>query len=42
MKICGIYKITNPKNRVYIGQSVDVRHRIYSYKVSNCKDQPML
>ena len=31
MKICGIYKITSPTNRVYIGQSNDVRRRILTY-----------
>lgn len=35
MKICGIYKITNPTGKIYIGQSSDcnVRERIYrNYK----------
>jgi hypothetical protein len=31
VKICGIYKITNPNNRVYIGQSNDIRRRILTY-----------
>ena len=31
MKICGIYKITSPTNKVYIGQSNDVRRRILTY-----------
>ena len=31
VKICGIYKITSPTNRVYIGQSNDVRRRILTY-----------
>lgn len=31
-KITGIYKITNPKGRVYIGQSVDIYARWYSHK----------
>lgn len=31
MKICGIYKIVNPSNRVYVGQSIDIRRRILSY-----------
>ena len=26
-KICGIYKITNPKGKVYIGQSIDIEKR---------------
>jgi group I intron endonuclease len=28
----GIYKITNPKNRIYIGQSVNLEKRLNSYK----------
>lgn len=36
----GIYKITNPKNKVYIGQSVDIDARFYRYKkIENCKVQ---
>lgn len=30
--ICGIYKITSPSNRVYIGQSVDIDKRWKVYK----------
>ena len=30
-KICGIYKITSPTGRIYIGQSVDINHRFGSY-----------
>ncbi len=41
-KIIGIYKITNPKNHVYIGQSVDIKNRISKYKNLNCKTQPKL
>lgn len=37
--ICGIYKITSPKGRIYIGQSVDVRSRIWRYKSMSCKAQ---
>jgi group I intron endonuclease len=35
----GIYKITNPKGRIYIGQSVDIIKRKSSYKNLRCKDQ---
>lgn len=31
MKICGIYKITSSTNRIYIGQSNDIRRRILTY-----------
>jgi group I intron endonuclease len=31
-RVCGIYKITSPSGRVYIGQSVDIRTRWWSYK----------
>jgi group I intron endonuclease len=35
----GIYKITNPKGKVYIGQSVNIKNRILSYKTGHCKGQ---
>lgn len=36
----GIYKITNPNNRVYIGQSKVIEKRLYCYSnVKNCKNQ---
>lgn len=38
-KICGIYKITSPKKRFYIGQSVHIRKRWSDYKHLKCKDQ---
>lgn len=41
-KKVGIYKITNPKGRIYIGQSVDLENRFYHYKIMNCKKQPRL
>ncbi len=31
-KQCGIYKITSPTKRVYIGQSVNIKKRFLSYK----------
>jgi hypothetical protein len=33
-KTCGIYKITSPVGRVYIGQSRNIEHRFISYKRS--------
>lgn len=41
-KICGIYKITSPSGRVYIGESVDILTRWVSYKNLSCKGQPKL
>lgn len=31
-KICGIYKITSPVGKVYIGQSVDIKKRLRAYR----------
>lgn len=43
MKKIGIYKITSPTGRVYIGQSIDILRRISAYKrMSNCNKQPKL
>jgi len=41
-KICGIYKITNPKGRIYIGQSIDIQKRKNRYKNNSCKTQTRL
>ena len=41
-KICGIYKITSPSGRVYIGQSIDVYSRLKQYQIKDCKKQPKL
>ena len=38
----GIYKITNPTNKIYIGQSVDIKHRTKQYKNLNVKSQPAI
>jgi len=39
----GIYKITSPSERVYIGQSIDLERREFEYsKVYKCKGQPRL
>ena len=36
----GIYKITNPKGKIYIGQSINIEQRWdYFYKTLNCKSQ---
>ena len=39
MSIIGIYKITNPKGKVYIGQSIDCYKRKKYYQHSYCKKQ---
>ena len=38
----GIYKITNPNGRIYIGQSTNIEGRWLKYKQLACKDQPSL
>ena len=42
MKICGIYKITSPSNRIYIGQSINILNRWDEYRKYECKSQPLL
>lgn len=41
-KICGIYKITNPKGKIYIGQSIDIEKRKFLYSKLYCKTQTHL
>jgi group I intron endonuclease len=38
----GIYKITSPSGKVYIGQSVDIERRLESYKQGQVKTQTKL
>lgn len=33
----GIYKITSPSNKIYIGQSIDIKTRWYKHRVSKSK-----
>lgn len=43
MRISGIYKITSPNNRIYIGLSSSIYHRWENYKqLSNSKSQKLL
>lgn len=42
MKKCGIYKITSPVGKIYIGQSVNISSRIRVYKGLHCKSQTKL
>ena len=41
-KICGIYKITSPTGKIYIGQSVDIENRKGRYNKLECNRQPKL
>lgn len=38
----GIYKITSPSNRIYIGQSINIEKRFYNYKSLSCKSQTII
>lgn len=38
----GIYKITSPTKKVYIGQSINVERRFKEYEKLNCKLQPII
>ena len=38
----GIYKITNPKGKVYIGQSINIHNRKKNYELFNCHQQPKI
>lgn len=38
----GIYKITNPNNKIYIGQSINIEKRIVRYKRLDCVKQSKL
>ena len=38
----GIYKITSPTNKIYIGQSINLEKREDDYKKLKCDKQPKL
>lgn len=40
--LTGIYKITNPKGKVYIGQSHNLKNRQRHYRTLKCKNQTLL
>lgn len=42
MKISGIYKITSPSGKIYIGQSLDINKRKKHYLNKSCKGQVRL
>jgi len=37
-----IYKITTPSNRVYVGQTANLKNRIYHYSTNDCRNQKVL
>ena len=37
-----IYKITSPTGKIYIGQTKNLKRRIYRYKTNDCKKQVIL
>lgn len=38
----GIYKITSPSNKIYIGQSTNLQYRFKQYSRIECKNQTKL
>jgi len=38
----GIYKLTSPSGKCYIGQSIDLDRRLRKYKYKGCKEQPLI
>ena len=38
----GIYKITSPSGKIYIGQSVNIKDRLRAYRGLRCKKQVKL
>lgn len=38
----GIYKVTSPSGKVYIGQSWNINQRLNTYRRKNCAEQPAL
>lgn len=41
-KVCGIYKITSPSNKIYIGSSGNIKRRWKDYFYMKCERQPKL
>src|SRR3990167_6598737 len=39
MKVCGVYKITSPSGKIYIGSSKNINIRKNRYKKLHCKEQ---
>ena len=40
--ICGIYKISSPKGRIYIGQSVNINYRWYQHRHNTNQEYALL
>lgn len=38
----GVYKITSPTGKIYIGQSIDIERRLLNYKANRCANQKRL
>ena len=38
----GIYKITSPTKKIYIGQSLNIKKRFRSYELLKCRHQPAI
>lgn len=36
---CGVYKITSPSGKIYIGESSNIKNRKYSYRTGRCEKQ---
>lgn len=41
-KIIGIYKIISPTNKIYVGQSINIKRRFNEYLKLKCESQPKL
>lgn len=41
-KLCGIYKLTSPTGKIYVGQSINIHRRKIRYKNLDCKHQRKL
>lgn len=41
-EICGIYKITSPSGKIYIGQSKNIKNRLKKYKSLSINKQPKI
>ena len=39
VRLIGIYKITSPNDKIYIGQSIDIDRRFIQYQKLKCKKQ---